>query len=187
MKTVKDKLYHFEETPPDKMWEAISANVTMGKEISLHKRRRTKWIAFSTAAAAVVILFLINFLFVNRHESTIQDGVATTASAPDSVERNKELLDAIINAPANKKLTESSNLISEGIMRYFTIEGPEGEPVKISPKVATLIISADNDYPPKPVWDKKIDEWQKIMLTSHASYTSSNLLEIIMKAGQTMN
>lgn len=187
MKTVKDKLYHFEETPPDRMWETISANLSDGKVVSMPNRKRTKWVAFSTAAAAVIILLLINFVFVNPNKDALPDGVAANSATPDSMERNKELLDAIINAPANKKLSESNNLVSEGIMRYFTIEGPEGQPVKISPKVATLIISADNDYPPKPVWDKRIDEWQKIMLTSHASYTSSNLLEIIQTAGQTVN
>ena len=57
--------------------------------------------------------------------------------------------------------------------------GPEGQPVKISTKAATLIVSADDEYPPKPVWNKKIEKWKQIMLSSTLSPTSTNLLEIV--------
>ena len=63
--------------------------------------------------------------------------------------------------------------------KYLTIAGPECEPVKISPKVATLIESTDNEYPPKPVWNKKIEKWQEIMLGSTLSPTSTNLLDVV--------
>lgn len=187
MNTVKEKLYHFEANPPSDMWDKIAEKTATGKVVPMQKRKNTKRLAFTTAAAAIVILLLINFVFLNKNTETNNTASTAIQGFNDSEEKNNELLDAIINAPENKKLTESYNLITEGIMRYFTIEGPEGEPVKISPKVATLIISADNDYPPKPVWNKKIDEWQHIMLTNHVTSASSGLLDIIQQANQTIN
>ena len=71
-------------------------------------------------------------------------------------------------------------------LKYITISGPEGEPVKISPKVATLIISADGENPPKPVWNQKINKWQHIMLTNNITPTSGNLIDIIQKASNTI-
>lgn len=180
MKTVKDKLYHFQENPPAGIWENISEKINQAPVIAIDGRRRTRRMAFITVAAAVIVILLINVVFVNKNESNQIPAVAS--SATDSVEKNNELLEAIIKAPENRKLLASRNVLAEGFMRYFTIEGPEGEPVKISPKVATLIISADNEYPPKPVWDKKIDEWQHIMLTNNMAPTAANLIEIIQQA-----
>lgn len=184
MKTVRDKLYHFEETPPPEIWDKLSGKIGDGKVITMQTRKRTKLVAFMTAAAAIVTLLLINFVFLQKHENTTPAQIASHPISGDSSEQNNELLEAIIKAPENKKLIASRNAISDGFKKYFTIEGPEGEPVKISPKAATLIISADNEYPPKPVWDKKIDEWQHIMLTNSLAPTSANLLDIIQEASK---
>ncbi len=186
MKTVRDKLYHFEETPPPEIWDKISGKIGDGNIIPMRTRSRTKLVAFITSAAAIVILLLINFVFLQKHDAADQPRATAQSVSNDSMERNNELLESIIKAPENKKLLASRNAISEGYARYFTIEGPEGEPVKISPKVATLILSADNEYPPKPVWDKKIDEWKHIMLTNSIAPTSANLLDIIQEASKSV-
>lgn len=179
MKTVKERLRDFEEQPPEEMWDKISARLREGK-ITANYRRKTKITAFITAAAAIATIMVINFVFTNKEVHSPKVTTATTFS--DSMEKNNELLESLINAPQSKKLTESKSLISTGIMKYFTIEGPEGEPVKISPKVATLIISADNEFPPKPVWNKQIDEWQQFMLTNNVVPTSVSLMEVLLQS-----
>jgi len=62
------------------------------------------------------------------------------------------------------------------------VAGPEGQPVKISPKAATLIIAANNDFPPKPTWSKKVDKWQKIMLSSTISPTFAGIADLVVDA-----
>ena len=70
--------------------------------------------------------------------------------------------------------------------KYITIAGPEGQPVKISAKVATLILSADKEYPPKPVWNSKIDKWQQIMLSNTISPTSSGMMDMFQMVSNNM-
>lgn len=185
MKTVNERLYHFEATPPPELWPRIAGELPGGKVLKISSRKKTKRIAFITAAAAIAVLALINFLFLDK--TNVQSGTQIAEKVDSNYrEKNNELLETIIKAPGNKKLAESSTIASDGFMRYFTVRGPQGEPVKISPKVATLILSADDEYPPKPVWDKKIGEWQKIMLTNNITPTSANLIEIIQQASNTM-
>lgn len=181
MKTVKSKLYHFEETPPPGVWDKLSQNLDEAKVVSIKGRQKTRSKALFTAAAAVVVLLIISAVFLNR-EAADTPMHASSGIFIDSIEKNNELLEEIINAPAGKKLVASSKLGADGLPEYFTIEGPEGEPVKISAKVATLILSADNEYPPKPVWDKQIAEWQNIMLSSSVAPSSARLIDIIQQA-----
>jgi hypothetical protein len=106
----------------------------------------------------------------------------------DSIKLNNETLENIIKTSKDKNATAqtNSNTISK-VKKYITIAGPEGQPVRISPKVATLIESADNEYPPKAVWNKKIEQWKKIMLTSTLSPTSTNLLDIVQASPSTID
>ncbi len=186
MKTVQEKLYNYEQEPPAGLWDKINHQVASGKTIPINKvRRHTRIVAFSTAAAAVIVILVISFVFTNKSGNNQADSptVAKTTSTPsDSVKENYQLLEAIIKAPENKKMVAIHNVEEKNNLKYFTIEGPGGEPVKISPKVASLIVSADGEYPPKPVWDKKIDKWQHIMLTNSVAPTSTNLLDIIQRA-----
>ena len=76
-----------------------------------------------------------------------------------------------------KKTDTSDNKIIAS--RYITIEGPQGEPVKVSSKMATLIDSSDNKVPPKPSWNKKINEWREIMKGNTLAPTPGNFLDII--------
>jgi hypothetical protein len=96
---------------------------------------------------------------------------------------NQKILETIIHNPPEKKEIIAKDLTKESHgKKYLTVAGPEGQPVKISPKVATLIVSADHEFPPKPVWSKKIDKWKKIMLSSTISPTSANLVDLIQVA-----
>lgn len=185
MKTVKDKLYHFEETPPPGIWDNLSQKLEETKVVSIEGRQKTRTTALFTAAAAVIVLLIISVAYFD-HGTNNTPQQAAAGGFSDSVEKNNEMLEAIINAPAGKKSVASRKLGADGLPEYFTIEGPEGEPVRISPKVATLILSSDNEYPPKPVWDKQITEWQNIMLSSSVSPSSARLIEIIQQASNTI-
>lgn len=193
MKTVKEKLYSYEETPPAEAWNAIAGAIGQSKIVPMRAKRRT--VFFAIAAAAVICFLAINFIFFNQSDGdhSPQDTQTTALTADnsstqkDSIKKNNEVLEKIIKAPESKKLVASSNLSDLGFhKKYITVCGPEGQPVKISPKAATLIVSANNEYPPKPVWDKKIDKWQHIMLTNSLSSSATNLMDIIQEASNSM-
>lgn len=189
MKTVKDKLYNYEEIPPAEIWNKISDELNQHNVVPINNRTKTRRIALFTAAAAVAALLIIT-LVVNKKDydpnsSPVQ--IVSAAVLTDSVEKNNKLLEAIINAPENQKLSTSAEVEEKGYQKYFTVEGPEGLPVKISPKVATLILSANNGFPPKPVWDKKISEWQHIMLTNSLSASPANLMDLIQEVSSNSN
>jgi hypothetical protein len=76
-----------------------------------------------------------------------------------------------------KKIDISENKIIAS--RYITIEGPQGQPLQVSSKLATLIDSSDNNIPPKPSWNKKINEWREIMKGNTLAPTPGNFLDII--------
>lgn len=188
MKTVKDKLYNYEVNPPEKAWENIASQIGQAKVVTMKSRRP---LYFAMAAAAAVVIFLaINMIFFNKdnNPSGNQNAVFKTATnyspaKKDSIKKNNQILETIIKTPEDKKLIASSHLSKFGFnKKYITISGPEGEPIKISPKAATLIVSADDEYPPKPVWDKKISKWQHIMLTSSVSASPTNLMDILQQA-----
>jgi hypothetical protein len=191
MQDFKNKLYNFEKTPPENLWEEISGNLNNAGPTEINQepikipgiRGRSKFLYYAiTAAASLIILFFITFfLRKDRNSESLAKNSSSKTQSPsaekirDSIQLNQQILERIIENP-NKNLI-ASNLQKQN--KYITIAGPEGQPVKISPKAATLIVSADNDYPPKPVWNKKIDKWKKIMQTSPTAPTATNLVDIL--------
>lgn len=194
MQNFKNKLYNYETPPPEDLWTKISGELDEQKVVQLKGLRgRSKFIFYgATAAAALIIIFVSNNFF-NKHSTEISPGNNSKSSgyistvADDSINQNYQLLEKIINTPKDKKLLASNKVGAEGFSKkYITIAGPEGQPVKISAKVATLILSADKEYPPKPVWNETIDKWQQIMLSNTFSPTSSGLIEMIQMESQNM-
>ena len=196
MQNFKNKLYNYETPPPEGMWSKIADELDTEKVIKMTGlRKRSKFLYYgATAAAALIIIFVSNLLFNKPKEiktasenQVIKVDNLLSQKVKDSINLNHQILETIINAPKDKKLLAYNSVKHRGVTKkYITIAGAEGEPVKISPKVATLILSADNEYPPKPVWNKKIDKWQQIMLTSTLSPTSTNLIDILqIEASQT--
>lgn len=190
MQNYKDRLYNHEATPPPEIWDNISAGLENkgGRIFPMNAlRRRSKFIFYGlTAAASLLIIFISSVIFnksgdnANSKNSQLTENNIGTQKVNDSLTQNNKTLAAIIKSSKDKNPginNEDDNSISK-VKKYITIEGPEGQPVKISPKVATLIESADNEYPPKPVWSKKIDKWKQIMLSSTISLTSTSLLDI---------
>lgn len=63
--------------------------------------------------------------------------------------------------------------------KYMTIEGPQGQPVKVSSKMALLIDSSETKIATKPIWNKKINEWREIMKGNTLAPTPGNFLDIV--------
>ena len=192
MENFKNKLYNYQTPPPEEIWENISGKLDHQKVIKLPGLRPRSRILFYTliAAASLIIIFIGTFFF-NKNREIISVANApvlkvdnlVTQKVKDSIALNHQILEKIINAPQDKKLLASNFENYKGqAKKYITIAGPEGQPVKISPKAATLILSADNEYPPKPVWNKKIEKWKQIMLSNTSSPTATNLVDMLQLA-----
>lgn len=184
MEAAKQKLYHFKEAPPAEAWEEISKKLEKERSASIHNRKNTRLIALGSSMAAVILIFVVNFLFLRNNNSSENKAVPAVSSLQlsDSQFKNNEILESIIHTPENQKLLAEANLSIKDNQKYITIEGPNGDPVRISPKAATLIVSADSEFPPKPVWNNKIKKWQRKMLTNNVAPTPTNLMEILLEA-----
>ena len=191
MQNFKDRLYNYGVTPPKEIWNNISAELdnTNAKLTPVKGlRKRSKFVFYAiTAAASLLIIFISSLLFNKSGEdagpdsalSKLKGNSALEQKIKDSLYQNNKTLAAIIKSTKDKNLLANNNnnpLLNS--KKYITIEGPGGQPVKISSKAATLIVSADNEFPPKPVWSKKIEKWKRIMLSSTFSPTSTSLLDI---------
>lgn len=189
MQNFKNKLYDYETSAPEGIWSKIEEQLDGEKVIQMPGiRRKSKLIFYGLTAAASLVIIFLGSLFFNRSSeikpiagnTELKTGSQFYQANKDSINLNQEILERIINAPKDEKLLASNYIKNkESIKKYITIAGPEGQPVKISPKVATLIISADGQYPPKPVWNGQIDKWQQIMLTNTMSASSAGIMDLI--------
>ena len=194
MKSFKNKLYNYETPPPEEIWRHISEEIQNEKIIKLSTRKKSKSLYyFAIAAASLVIIFIGSFFFNNKMESNSTADVSKTKTISpeqmkDSIVLNQKILESIIHNPKEKQEIVSNDHKAIHIpTKYITIAGPEGKAVKISPKVATLIVYADKGFPPKPVWSNKICKWQEIMLSSTVSTTSAGLADLIQVASNKDN
>jgi hypothetical protein len=189
MQDLKNKLYNYETPPPERAWQSIIEELDNEKVIKLYSRKKSRFLFYGvTAAASIVIIFLGSLIFQKDRagqDKNITRNNTIEQKIKDSALLNQQILKSIINNPEEKKEIVSQS--STPTKRYLTVAGPEGQPVKISPKVATLIISADNEYPPKPVWSKKINKWQKIMLSTTISPSPTNLMDLLQLAANSDN
>ena len=189
METFKNRIYHYEEIPPENTWDDIADKLYNEKAIKLYRHGKTRFLFYGAAAAASIIIIFLGSLFFKTNKTSYyidnqtpfsKSSKISAQAIKDSIRINQKILNSIINDPQEKKEIVSSNFdLNKALKNYLTIKSPTGQPVKISPKVATLILSADNEYPPKPIWSDKINKWQKIMLNTTLSPTSASLLDII--------
>lgn len=187
MQNFKNKLYDFEVTPPENIWSNISKDLAGNKIIKITDRKKSKNSYYlAIAAASLVVIFLGSLFFKYNSSSSGNSDTKTTVSTEkmrDSMALNHKILESIIHSPKEKHEIVLNDLQSPDIpKKYITVAGPEGQPVKISPKAATLIIAANNDFPPKPTWSKKVDKWQKIMLSSTISPTFAGIADLVVDA-----
>ncbi len=190
MQNFKEKIYNYEAQPPSEIWQNIDTELDGGvnKIVSMKGFRKKSDLVFYglTAVASVIFIFIVSVFNTSKTDlstaskSLNQSQNLLPKQIQDSLNLNDKILKEIINSTKDKNLLALNyeNSSRHG-KKYLTIAGPECQPVKISPKVATLIESTDNEYPPKPVWNKKIEKWKQIMLSSTLSPTSTNLLDIV--------
>ena len=189
MQNFKQKLYEYESTPPKNIWDNIARELDNSEPRVIQIpafRKRSKFIFYSLTAAASLLIIFISSLLFEKNKNTKDQQTASVSFIDDSAARkdrndslNNKTLKSIIESTKDKSLVAGTFTQRGNIKKYITIAGPGGQPVKISSKVATLIVSANNDYPPRPVWDKKINKWKEIMLSSTISPTATNLLDVM--------
>jgi hypothetical protein len=186
MQSFKNKLYNYGAPPPEEIWQHINEDLQNEKAVKIPGYKRSKKLYyFAIAAASLVIIFIGSFFFktskeTNSSASVSKEKAISPGQMKDSMVLNQKILESIIHNPKEKQDIVSNDLKATNLpKKYITISGPEGQPVKISPKVATLIVSADHEFPPKPTWSKKIDRWKKIMLGTTVSTTSAGLADLI--------
>lgn len=190
MQNFKDKLYNYETPPPGDMWNKISEELDDQRVVQLKGLRgKSKFIYYGVTAAAALLIILVSNIFFNKNskdpasaDNMTKSGSYFSSMSADSINLNYQLLEKIINAPKDEKLFAYNDVADGFSKKYLTIAGPQGQPVKISAKVATLILSANKEYPPKPVWSEKIDKWQQIMLSNTSSPTSAGLMDMMLSA-----
>ena len=180
----KETLYNYEVNPPENIWANIDAALS-AESAQLPLRKKPRIYLYVASAAASVIIIVIGFIVFNKRPKELSaspafaNQITNGKKTQDSILLNNKILEEIITTTEDKNLLALNYEYSLKGRKYLTIAGPEGQPVKISPKAATLIESADNEFPPKPVWNKQVDKWQQIMLSNMLSPTSANLLDIV--------
>ena len=203
MQNFKNKLYQYEAVPPEGIWSNIERelNKDISKNSKLVKlnspKRRNRLLFYGFTAAASLVIIVVSGIFFKKHRDIKEVAAApvlkvenlVTQKVKDSIALNHQILEKIINtAPEQKKVLASNLERNDGqAKKYLTIAGPEGQPVKISAKAAMLIVSADDEFPPKPIWNKKIDKWKQIMMSNTTSPTATSLVDILENAAYSDN
>ncbi len=189
MQEFKNKLYNYEALPPKELWHHIDKELQNSKVIKIPAYKKSKnFYYLAIAAASLIIIFIGSFFFKKDNSGSNPGDVSTVVTISpekikDSMALNHKILESIIHSSKEKHEIVLNDLNAANLpKKYITVAGPEGQPVKISPKVATLIIAADNEFPPKPTWSKKVNKWQKIMLSSTISPTSAGLADLVENA-----
>lgn len=103
--------------------------------------------------------------------------LAKNNPAPDTGPADKTSEDN--NDDKTKNTDSKKDVKSSKNHTYITITGPQGQPVKVSSKVAGLLVFADENSMPDPKWDKKIMEWKNAMQSNTLAATPGNFLDII--------
>ncbi|MEO5783373.1 MAG: hypothetical protein ABIQ07_08890 [Ginsengibacter sp.] len=208
MDDVKNKIYNYETPPPDGVWNAIAAELDRNEAKVIPMVKKKSRIFYYLAAASVAGIIFCVIFFTNR-SSKSADEQLTTSTASDKTQSDTGVkTNAIITVPIEEKITaknkdlpakhtiekdntnqkqnegikkETNNdeMIASNTSKYITVEGPQGQLVKINSKMATLIDSSETKISSKPIWNKKINEWREIMKANTLAPTPGNFLDIV--------
>lgn len=85
----------------------------------------------------------------------------------------------IKNIAGTTKIDSSHQSANNKNPDYITIANPQGQSVKVSSKMASLMDSSNENSPSKPIWNKKISDWKEIMKANTLAPTPGNFLDII--------
>lgn len=206
MGDIKNMMYNYETTPPVGVWESIAAELDsdLAKVIPI-TRRSNKTLYYLAAAAVAIILFSLVF-FTNQFSKSDEKLITSSENKSDTLnnvlitvptnekiivknnnesqsqdrsEKNQTAKKQIREVIKSTNLNNDNQIADNTASRYITIEGLQGQPVKVSSKMATLIDSSETKTASKPIWNKKINEWREIMKVNTLAPTTRNFLDII--------
>ena len=201
------RIYDYEAMPPEGVWNDIAKELESSEANVIPIKRKNNRVFYYLAAASVAIIVFCVIFFTSRSPGS-EDTLLTTSAdkkAVDSGSTNSVIITVPVeektiaknNGQQNslnktQKSTEEQNRQQDSARnndpssvtaintpRYITIEGPQGQPVKISSKMATLIDSSETQTPTKPIWNKKINEWRELMKVNTLAPTTGNFLDIV--------
>ena len=111
MENFKEKLYHYQTTPPPDIWSKIETGLDDQKVIQLPGlRKKSAYLFYGITAAAALVILLISGIFFTKDNKTqtvanIQSVTQVKATTPtvttDSILQNQEILESIINTKKN--------------------------------------------------------------------------------------
>ncbi len=201
MQNLKDKMYNYEVTPPKQSWDIIASTLEVDKsenQFSAKKPNKTIYYRLSAAAAVAIIVFSLIFWVNNSNKKSNETAVIPSTNldndtsghtagnllnTEDKITVPKYNQEDEILGNDTKLVKKKNNLknpaVASNIKKYITITGPQGKPVKISSKAATLIVSSDDQNPSKPVWSDKVNKWKDIMKANILAPTTANFLDIV--------
>jgi hypothetical protein len=198
MDTFRNRMYNHEETPPEGVWESIAAELDSTETKIIPIKKKNNYLPYYLVAASIAIVIFSWIFFSNQNSKTETQFVTTPGTDTSAKDNNifmtvpvEDRSTAINNEGQTvhkqskdgqekvKQHKEDTEIVAVNTTRYITIEGPEGQPVKISSKMAMLIDSAETKTPTKPIWNKKINEWREIMKGNTLAPTPGNFLDIV--------
>lgn len=193
-------MYNYESTPPEGVWNDIVKELP-GQEAKIFSiRKKRNYTFYYLAAASVAIILFCVLFFTNRSTAPGKERLTTSSGSTSDTAVNNSFIITVpveekniaINGPHKNhkegrdqkqgRLNNNdskANITVDNPTRYITIEGPQGQPVKISSKMATLIDSSETTTRTKPIWNKKINEWREIMKVNTLAPTTGNFLDIV--------
>ncbi len=201
MQNLKDKMYNYEVTPPKQSWDIITSTLDEEKteeQFPAKKIYKTFYYGLSAAATVAIIVFSLIFWVNNSNKKSNETAVVPSANlkndANDNTPKNQLPTDDKITVPksnpedvisANNTTTVKDKnklkdpAVASNTKKYITITGPQGKPVKISSKAATLIVSSDQQNPSEPIWNDKVKKWKDIMKDHILAPTTASFLDIV--------
>ena len=114
----------------------------------------------------------------NQDKSSDQQLTANNTTSPEAGPAEKT---ADNNTGSENKKTDSKKSSAKTTQEhtYITIAGPQGQPIKVSSKVAALMGSSEDNNNQNPAWNKKVIEWKKAMQSNSVAATPGNFLDIV--------
>ena len=126
------------------------------------------------------------------------DAILRVPEGDDSLQNNDELLLAKNTTttdigPAEKAADENNraddktkgsdskkqDVKSSSSHTYITIAGPQGQPIKVSSKIASILSPSEEKSTSTIKWNKKLIEWKIAMQSNTVAATPGNFLDIV--------
>ncbi len=184
--TVAEEMRRREINPPIKVWNNIQKALDgfVIKTISPAKRvARSLWFA-AAAAASIGVIFLVTPLLKGRKDARVMSSNIT--AIVDTV-----LTDTNMVTKAGKNSTDVIITFPEATTAFIKAVGPNGNTVKVSPKLSQLVEflhdlngenTSDNKKPEsakEQMWKQKLAQWEAVISPLAGSAATINFADPI--------